>query len=76
MLHKAMKHLGAERAVYVGDSEVDIATAANGGVPCVSVTWGFRDEEQLLSAGARILCREPEALFLCIQQAERSRYGK
>ena len=76
MLHKAMKHLGAERAVYVGDSEVDIATAANGGVPCVSVTWGFREEEQLLSAGAGILCREPEALFLCIQQAERSRYGK
>ena len=76
MLHKAMEHLGAERAIYVGDSEVDIATAANAGVPCVSVTWGFREKEQLHSAGAQVLCRDPEELFSCVQQTERSRYGQ
>ena len=76
MLHRAMEHLGAERAIYVGDSEVDIATAANAGVPCVSVTWGFREEEQLCSAGAQVLCREPKELPDCIRKIERSRYGQ
>ena len=42
MVFKAMEAIGAERCIYVGDSEVDIATAHNAGVPCVSVTWGFR----------------------------------
>ena len=40
------------RAVYVGDSEVDIQTAKNASLPCISVTWGFRTEEQLKAAGA------------------------
>ena len=40
------------RAVYVGDSEVDIATARNAGLPCVSVGWGFRPAQVLLDAGA------------------------
>ena len=41
---QALKELGSssEEAVYVGDSDVDIATAANSGMPCISVTWGFR----------------------------------
>ena len=54
---KALAQLGAEKcdAVYVGDSEVDIATAANAGLPCISVTWGFRTREQLIAAGAKAL---------------------
>ena len=40
------------RAVYVGDSEVDIATARNAGLPCISVGWGFRPAQVLLDAGA------------------------
>ena len=48
---KAISLLGVkkEQAVYVGDSEVDRATAANAGMECISVTWGFRDEELLKS---------------------------
>lgn len=42
----------AEHAVYVGDSDVDLATAQNVPMTCVSVTWGFRSREQLLAAGA------------------------
>lgn len=42
-----------EQAVYVGDSDVDLATAANVPMTCVSVTWGFRSREQLLAAGAK-----------------------
>ncbi len=41
-----------ERAVYVGDSDVDILTAKNAGLPCISVTWGFRDREFLEEHGA------------------------
>ena len=40
----ALKQLGstAENSVYVGDSEVDVQTARNAGIPCLSVGWGFR----------------------------------
>lgn len=62
MVRKAMQALGAERCVYVGDSDVDIRTAANAGVPCLSVTWGFRGEEELRAAGAQYLCHDPKDL--------------
>lgn len=54
MVFKALEELGIEKkdAVYIGDSEVDVATARNAGMECLSVTWGFRTEEQLLKAGA------------------------
>ncbi len=48
-----------EQAVYIGDSEVDIATARAAGIPCISACWGYRDEAELLSAGATYLCRTP-----------------
>ncbi len=56
-----MKELGAsaETTVYVGDSEVDIQTAKNAGVPCISVTWGFKDEGFLLENGGTKLCNDP-----------------
>ena len=46
-----------EDAVYVGDSDVDIMTAKNSKMPCISVTWGFRDEKFLLENGATILIK-------------------
>ena len=46
------------RCVYVGDSEVDIATAGNAGIPCVLVSWGFRSRDVLVNA-----CREAAASF-------------
>ncbi len=62
MLHKAMKDLGVDRCVYVGDSEVDAVTARNTGVPCISVLWGFRTKEDLLEAGATVFCTHPRDL--------------
>ena len=62
MVFQAMKDLGATRCVYVGDSDVDIRTAENAGVPCLSVTWGFRGQEELLAAGARHFCHDPADL--------------
>ena len=68
MVHRAMAAIGAERGIYIGDSEVDILTAANAGVPSLSVTWGFRSEETLLSSGATHLCRSPETLTETIEE--------
>ena len=62
MVFQAMKDLGAERCVYVGDSDVDIRTAENAGVPCLSVTWGFRGQEELQAAGAKAFCHAPADL--------------
>ena len=53
-LEKAMEKLGVSReeTVYIGDSEVDIATAKAANVACISVLWGFREKEELENAGA------------------------
>ena len=52
-----------ETTVYVGDSEVDIQTARNAGVECISVTWGFKDREFLVENGATILIDEPKEIL-------------
>lgn len=49
--------------LYVGDSEVDIQTAVNAGVDCVSVTWGFKDETFLMENGATKLARTPQEVL-------------
>ena len=61
MVIRALEQLGTpkEQAVYIGDSEVDIATARAAGIPCISACGGYRDEAELLSAGATYLCRTP-----------------
>lgn len=54
MVFHALTALGAEKdtAVYVGDSEVDVQTARNAGLPLIAVSWGFRGREALARAGA------------------------
>lgn len=46
-----------------GDSEVDIATARNSGMKCISVSWGFRDKSFLVNSGAETVIDTPEELF-------------
>ena len=57
----ALKQLQASRegAVYIGDSDVDIMTARNCEMPCISVLWGFRDYDFLIEHGASILITNP-----------------
>ena len=55
--------VGQERAVYVGDSDVDIATARNSSLPCISVLWGFRDRDFLLQHGAKTFISAPSELL-------------
>ena len=61
----AMKTLGAstEECVYIGDSDVDVFTAKNAGIPCIAVTWGFRSVAQLKEAGATVFAATVEELY-------------
>lgn len=55
--------IAPEHAVYVGDSDVDIETAQNAGIPCISVTWGFRDPDFLREHHVQTLITEPAELL-------------
>jgi len=68
MVWRAMETLGvtAEESVYVGDSEEDVATARNAGLPLVAVNWGFRTTEQLVEAGATEIVATPEELLAAL----------
>ena len=68
MLYKAMADIGVEKCIYIGDSEVDVTTAHLAGLPCLSVTWGFRDRDTLAQAGAAHYCDDPADLPRCIRQ--------
>ena len=61
----ALKTLGVgkEGAVYVGDSDVDILTARNSGLPCISVLWGFRSRDFLQQNGAETFISAPSELL-------------
>ena len=68
MVHKACRAIGVDTCVYVGDSEVDVRTAKNAGVPCLSVLWGFRDREDIEAAGGQYFCESPAQLTEKIEE--------
>lgn len=65
LLHKLMDRLGAtqEDTLFVGDSNVDIRTAKNGGLTGCGVLWGFRSREELEAAGADVIVSTPQELL-------------
>ncbi|MGN0526977.1 MAG: HAD family hydrolase [Acutalibacteraceae bacterium] len=67
-VNTVLKTLGFEKneAVYIGDSEVDIKTSENADLDCITVTWGFRDEEYLKENGAKTFAHSPKELLNCI----------
>lgn len=69
MALSALEALGMpkEGAVYVGDSEVDVETAKNAGLPLIAVSWGFRGRAALEAMGAETVIDRPEELLkLCL----------
>lgn len=76
MVVKAMKTLGVDACVYVGDSEVDIKTAGNAGVPCLSVLWGFRDRDILEAAGGKYFCGETKELPEILERIVAENFGE
>lgn len=71
LLHKLMDRLGAtqEDTLFVGDSNVDICTAKNGGLTGCGVLWGFRSREELEAAGADVIVSTPQELLDLILKA-------
>ena len=63
---EAFRQLGTEKenAVYVGDSDVDLQTACNSGLPCISVLWGFRDRDFLEAHGGTTFVIQPAEILL------------
>ena len=67
---KAIKELNSkkENCIYIGDSDVDIETAKNADIPCISVLWGFRDEAFLRERGGSIFVKEPKDIIKIIEK--------
>ena len=65
MVNEVLLQLGVskEDAVYVGDTGVDLETARNAGLTCISVSWGFRDLAHLYANGATCIVDTAEQLF-------------
>lgn len=72
MVFKAMAAIGVEKCVYVGDSEVDILTAKNAGIPCLSVLWGFRDRKELDNV---YFCEKTEEMVVALTHLLREEYN-
>ena len=66
MVYQALAAIGADTCIYVGDSEVDVQTAQNAGVPCLSVTWGFRKQEEI--TGGTHFCHRTDRLVPTLEE--------
>ena len=69
----AIKELGVaqKNCIYVGDSDVDVLTAQNCGLPCVGVIWGYRDRELLESKGADYIVTDPLEILTLVKKLNR-----
>lgn len=68
-VYEAIKQMGLHEndlILYIGDSETDVKTAQNAGLPFIGVSWGFRTFEELKRAGAEVIVKNPEELVLKI----------
>ena len=68
MVLAALKQLGVgkEDAIYVGDSDVDLQTASNASLPCISVLWGFRTRDFLVAHGATTFAEQPQDVLALV----------
>lgn len=78
MVFRAAEALGVtpEHCIYVGDSEVDVLTAKNAGMECISVLWGFRDEETIREVGGEHFCTDPAEIPGMVKKMEEIIHGK
>ncbi len=74
MVNRALSILGVKssEAIYVGDSDVDLLTARQANMPCISVLWGFRSREFLLNEGATMMVNKPDELVTLIDHINES----
>lgn len=60
--------INLSECIYIGDSEVDLETAQNSGLPCIAVSWGFRDKDWLIKCGAKHIIDHPCEIFDCLRR--------
>ena len=74
-VERILKQLQIEKGetVYIGDSEVDVATAANAGIDCIAVEWGFRTKEEILAANAKTIVSTNEELKDAVLKEKQTR---
>lgn len=67
---KAIRELNStiDNSIYIGDSDVDIKTAKNVGIPCISVLWGFRDKDFLIKNGGKFFAEKPKDIIKIIEK--------
>ena len=77
-VYQALKELGAspEKALYIGDSEVDFATSQNAGLDCMSVSWGFRERSLLEDLKPAFLIDEPGEILETLEKLKNRNGGK
>ncbi len=70
---QAIKELKSDikNCIYVGDSDVDVQTAKNASIPCIGVTWGYRDEELLKSKGVDYIANDPLEILNLVDKINR-----
>lgn len=70
MVELALSEMGEDKssAIYIGDSDVDIMTATNAGIPCISVLWGFRDKDFLIQHGATLFASSPAEIPMIVKE--------
>ena len=75
MVDDALKALGETRdgAVFIGDSEVDVQTGLNAGLPVIAVSWGFRSREVVIEAGATVIADDARQLEVLLGAIKESR---
>ena len=69
MVLQALKELNStpNESIYVGDSEVDVATAENSGLLCIGVTWGFREESLHQELGVTHIARKADDIVSIVE---------
>lgn len=65
MIFDVMERFGIDKSevIFVGDSNVDVATAHNAGIKCIGCEWGFRGRDELLKAGADYIIDTPQKII-------------
>lgn len=77
-VHFVLREMGAspKETVYLGDSGVDMKTAVNSGTLPVGVLWGFRERDELIGNGARLLLSHPMELIEKVDFAGKPSHGE
>lgn len=63
-------HVKPQECLYVGDTSIDMLTAASANLTSIGVLWGFRDEEELVSHGAKYIAKNPTELIKLVMHIE------